>query len=186
MARALAICVGALFCALSFLAFGLSLRTIQTVALVALLTYVSLRDFAERIIPNGCVAGLIAIRLAYLILLVVVGDAIWIDLVFYAASGVGVWALMQGLVLLLERIVGAGGMGGGDIKLYAVSGFCVGFETAIAVIVASSALGAIAGALGAGVRGRNATHADGKSVLKATFPLGPAIAFCLSIALLIM
>ena len=159
--------------------FGASLEAAQFIALAMLLAKASVEDLRTRTIPNRCVIGALAVRVLYFAVLGAAGRLQVSDVGYFVASGLGTGAVLVAFSLAYERVTGREGMGGGDVKLYAVAGFYLGAWGAAYVIALSCAFALLAGLLAP--RGSS----EG-SRLQRTMPFGPAIAAALaSVALII-
>lgn len=149
--------------------FGLSGETLQYLVLTGLLAWASLEDLRSRRIPNPCVAAAATVRLAWLVALVCMGKASVGEIGYYVASGVGVGVALLLFALAFERLTGREGMGGGDVKLYAVAGLYLGVELALVVVLLSCVF-----ALAAAFLTRRSHTGEGG--FSRALPFGPAIA----------
>lgn len=168
--RTVVVAVLALLAALAFaVRFGPSFETLQYVVLTALLGWASAEDLRSRTIPNQCVLASIGVRVAYFAVLAALGTFDTGRCVYYVASGLGIGAVLLLFGLVFERITGREGMGGGDVKLYAVAGLYLGVDGAALVIFISCAFALLAAFLTKSSHGKDAG-------LSRTLPFGPAIA----------
>lgn len=153
--------------------YGLTLEAVQLAAFCIVLFVVSVCDIAERVIPDACVAVAALVRAAYVGFAVFTGALGPYDLAYYAASAVGLGAVLVALVLLSDSVFGGESMGGGDIKLYAVAAFYFGWESGLLVVMASCLVN-VAVALAS----RFAAPRDSQEApfLKRALPFAPAIA----------
>jgi leader peptidase (prepilin peptidase) / N-methyltransferase len=108
--------------------------------LVSLFIIITVSDIKYMLIPDK-----ILLFFAGIFLL----ERIFIPLVPWWDSVVG--ALVGFTVLLLISIASKGGMGGGDIKLYALLGFVLGTKLVLMSLFISTFLGAIIGMIGIGL-----------------------------------
>ena len=113
---------------------GLSLELIPALLLTVLLVVSVLTDIREQLILDK-------VTLPMLGLLVISRIFIGTEPFWYYLLGGGVGFLL----LLLLAIVSKGGMGGGDIKLYAAIGVALGPELTVMSLVLASFVGAIVG-----------------------------------------
>ncbi|MDD3315329.1 MAG: prepilin peptidase [Syntrophaceticus sp.] len=150
--------------ALVFLRFGLTLELLKYLFLSALLVAISFIDLEYFIIPNS------------LIIIGLVGGVI-LNIV---AQDVGLVSALIGILvtsgfLLLVALISKGGMGGGDIKLAAVTGLFLGWPLAPLGLFLGACVGGIVAIilLLSGLRGR-----------KDPLPFGPFIALGTVIAFL--
>ena len=148
--------------------FGLTLEALQYMALIAILSWASAEDLRSRTIPNPSIIAAVAVRAAYFAILAMGGSFDAGACLYYCASGLGVGVALVLFGLAFERVTGREGMGGGDVKLYAVSGLYLGAEGAALVILVSCVLALLAAFLTKNSRG-------GESGLARTLPFGPAI-----------
>ncbi len=114
--------------------FGLTTDFMIALLLISLLLIIVVSDLAYMIIPDKV--------LLFFFLLFLVGRMIrplepWWDSLAGGAVGF--------LLLLLIALASKGGMGGGDIKLFAVIGFVIGMKGVLLTFFLSCALGAVIG-----------------------------------------
>jgi len=159
--------------------FGLSVETLQYVALTALLGWASIEDLRSRTIPNECILAMVGNRVVYSALLAMFGRFEAGECVYYFASGLGTGAVLLLFALVFERVTGREGMGGGDVKLYAVAGLYLGVDGAAFVAFLSCMFALAAAVLTKSARG----EAEG---LARTLPFGPAIAASIILVALAM
>lgn len=112
---AVEVCTAAIF-VLVFWRFGLSPALAKYLFLGGLLVAASFIDLEHYIIPDGLIVAGLA------------GGAV----LGLAARDVGLWSALAGLAvgggaLLLVALISRGGMGGGDVKLAAVTGLFLGW-----------------------------------------------------------
>ncbi|NBD25345.1 prepilin peptidase [Paenibacillus glycinis] len=116
---------GLLFAAV-YLRFGISLELIAGLLLVSLAVIVTVSDLSYMLIPNS-------VLLAFLPLFIFARLVYHEQPLWQYALG----AVLGGGALLLVHVASRGGMGFGDIKLFAVCGLVVGpSELAVALLVA--------------------------------------------------
>lgn len=136
-----------LLSALSFvsllLRYDLSWSALRYLLLLCLLLYGALVDQEEGWIPDrvSVLAILAYVPLAYL-------EGGWRLLVSGLLSGAGIFLVLLGIVLLLEKILKTEAMGGGDLKLFGVLGLYFGWKQGIFLILVACLLGLGALALG--------------------------------------
>ncbi|MFB1080531.1 A24 family peptidase [Jeotgalibacillus sp. JSM ZJ347] len=146
---------GLLF-ALSFYVYGFSGELIVSVLFASLLIIISVSDLEYMLIPDRILlffGGLL------LMLRIIAPLSPWWDAPLGAASGF--------TLLLLIAIISKGGMGGGDIKLYAVIGLVLGVKLTLLSFFIATFIGTAAGLF--------AIYARKKS-RKDPVPFGPSIA----------
>lgn len=145
---------GFLFCVTPFFT-GWSGETIVAVTLISLFIIIIVSDITYMMIPNKI--------LAFFIILFVIERAFvplepWWDSFAGAVIGFGILSLIV--------IISKGGMGGGDIKLFAVIGYAIGAKSMLLSFFFSCFLGAIIGM---------AFIATGKVEKGQPIPFGPFI-----------
>ena len=134
----------------SLLRWDLSVEYLRNMVFACCLFCLSLVDLESFEIPNGCMMAILA----------------------HLLTGVGYGAIMLGLTLLFDKILGKETMGGGDIKLFAVTGLYLGAAASLFALLFSCILGLLMGA----VRNRNQKGAP--------IPFGPSIALASYVMLL--
>jgi leader peptidase (prepilin peptidase) / N-methyltransferase len=124
---------GVLF-ASAYLIIGWNFELVVALTLISLFIIISVSDLTYMIIPDKVLlvfAGIFAVeRLIYPL-------SPWWDSITGAAVGF--------LLLLLIAFASSGGMGGGDIKLFALIGLVVGFKTLLLSFFFSTFFGAFFG-----------------------------------------
>ncbi|WP_173427608.1 prepilin peptidase [Mesobacillus campisalis] len=119
------------------LVVGWNGELIVALTLISLFIIILVSDLAYMIIPDKVLlffAGIFLLERIFLPL------TPWYDSLIGAAIGFG--------LLLLIALVSKGGMGGGDIKLFAVIGFVVGTKTVLLSFFLATLLGAVVGLAG--------------------------------------
>jgi leader peptidase (prepilin peptidase) / N-methyltransferase len=127
---------GALF-AVAPLIVGWSGELVIALTLISMLVIITVSDLAYMIIPDKVLmffAGLFLIERIFIPLIP------WWDSLAGAAAGF--------FLLLLIAVVSKGGMGGGDIKLFAVIGFVLGVKLLLLSFFLSTLFGAFFGVIG--------------------------------------
>ncbi|NLY44100.1 MAG: prepilin peptidase [Clostridiaceae bacterium] len=114
--------------------YGLSVQLLGMAFLVSALIVISFIDFAHSIIPDRIIVVLLIAGIIYsffnnsiTILEAVIG--------FFAAS----------VPLLIIAVLSGGNMGGGDIKLMAVSGLFLGWKLILLSLILGSCIGSVIG-----------------------------------------
>ena len=157
---------------------GFSIETLQFTGLAGILAWASLEDLSRRAIPNACILAATGLRIICLAALALTGRLAVTEIAYFIASGLGVGAALLLFSLTFERVTGRKGMGGGDVKLYAVAGLYAGIEAAFGIALLSCVLILVASAF--------LPHtASEESALDRTLPFGPAIACSLVVFLLL-
>lgn len=109
--------------------------------LISLLVIITVSDLAYMLIPNKILlffAGLFLVERIFLPL------TPWWDSLLGAAIGF--------TLLLLIAVISKGGMGGGDIKLYALIGFVTGTKVLLLSFFLATLLGALVGIIGIAIK----------------------------------
>ena len=125
--------------------------------LISLLVIIFVTDLTYTLIPDKI---LLFFAVLFLFLRFFVPFIPWWDSLVGAAVGFG--------LLLFIAIISKGGMGGGDIKLFAVLGFVLGMKLTLLAFMLSTFYGAIFGMIG---------MVSGKVKRKSMIPFGPFIVF---------
>ncbi|HQE70081.1 MAG TPA: A24 family peptidase [Atopobiaceae bacterium] len=132
--RTIWIGLGAASAALMLYAWEFSSHAIAHAAMVVLLAYAAAHDAKTRIIPNWVVASLASLRLAELGVLAVLDVRGALDASAASLAGAAaVLAVLLATAHLTERTMGSAGIGGGDMKLLGVLGFCFGWEAGLLI-----------------------------------------------------
>ncbi|MGM9926564.1 MAG: prepilin peptidase [Bacillus sp. (in: firmicutes)] len=126
---------GILF-AVSPLLVGWGNELVFCYALISLLVIITVSDLAYMVIPDKI---LIVFAVIFLVLQLTIREPDWLDLIFGAVIGFG---LLLGIAL-----VSKGGMGGGDIKLFALLGFILGVKQVLLTLFFSVFFGTAVGVL---------------------------------------
>jgi len=151
----------ALFSAALVWRFGLTVTSAGFFLLIAALLVISVIDLRLQIIPN--IISLPGIAVGFLFA-IVSGYITWLDSLFGILFGGGILYAVAGLYQLLRN---KEGMGGGDIKLLAMLGAFLGWQSLPFIILASSLAGSIIGLT---------AIALGKRSAAARIPFGPYLA----------
>ena len=124
---------GLLF-AVAYLLLGWSGELVIALTLISLFIIITVSDLAYMIIPDKVLLVFAGFFIVERILLPL---SPWWDSVAGAVAGF--------LILLFIAFISKGGMGGGDIKLFALIGFAVGFETMLLSFFFATFFGAFFG-----------------------------------------
>lgn len=119
------------------LVVGWNSELLVALTLISLFIIITVSDVAYMIIPDKVLlvfAGIFLLERIFIPL------EPWWDPLLGAAIGFS--------VLLVIALISKGGMGGGDIKLFALIGFVVGVKTLIVAFFLSTLLGAVIGLVG--------------------------------------
>lgn len=148
--------------------FGLSWHTLAVVVFSWLLLIMSMIDVDHQLLPDSLTLPLLWLGLAYNALsgIVPLYDAVWGAIFGYLS----LWSVYW----LFKLITGKEGMGYGDFKLLAALGAWLGWQMLPVIILLSSVVGAILGALLMALKGRDNAG---------TIPFGPYLAMAGWIAL---
>ncbi len=122
---------------LSYIMLGLQPELIVALTLVSLFMIITVSDIKYMVIPDKV---LMFFSVLFVIERIFIPLHPWWDVLAGAISGF--------CLLLLIAIISKGGMGGGDIKLFAVIGFVVGVKVMIFSFFLATLFGASVGILG--------------------------------------
>lgn len=121
----------------AFSRFGWTFEFIIACTLISLLIIIFITDICFMLIPDKILLAFTAI---FLVERFIEPLSPWWTSVTGAATGF--------ILLLLIAIISRGGMGGGDIKLFAVIGFALGTQLVLLAFFLASLAGALFGAFG--------------------------------------
>lgn len=147
---------GVLF-AFAYWKLGASSELILLLVLISLFMIIFVSDIAYMIIPDKVLLFFVGL---FLLIQIFFQHITWWNSILGAATGFG--------LLLLIAILSKGGMGGGDIKLFAVIGFVFGVKMVILAFIISTFYGAVIGIIGILL---------GFFKRKTAIPFGPYIVF---------
>lgn len=136
------------------------LKCIRYLTALWVLAVIAWVDYSSVTIPNKILAALMEIRSVILVVECLVCKEYWMTSILAAAAGL----LLGGGIIFWCYLVTGGGIGAGDVKLFAVLGFCFGSRAILAVIVLSVMTAALFCVLGL---------AFGKISLKQEMPFAP-------------
>lgn len=146
---------GGLF-AFAFYQLGFSWELIVAILFISMLVIITVSDLAYMLIPDKV---LLFFGVLLIIARILSPLEPWWDSIIGAAGGFG--------ILLLIAILSKGGMGGGDIKLFAVIGLVLGMIPTLLTLFFAAFIGAIVGVI----------HLRrSKQGRKTPVPFGPSIA----------
>jgi leader peptidase (prepilin peptidase)/N-methyltransferase len=140
----------------SFVVFGWTWETVVSMLLMSLLAIIFVSDLRYMLIPDKVLLFFLPL---FLLLRVTVAplEPIWDTFV---------GAVLGFMLLLAIAVVSRGGMGGGDIKLFAVLGLVLGWQDVLLAFFFSCFYGAIIGGIGLLI---------GKVERRKPIPFGPFI-----------
>lgn len=150
-----------------FLRFGLSLEWLFYSVLISLLLICSFIDYDSQTIPDGLV---LCIFMLGLIMIFAAKDMTWPERVIglFTAS----------VPLLLAVVLSKGGMGGGDVKLMAAAGLCIGWKLSLLTLLIGSVIAAITGLIYAAEK-----HKQGQTqTMKLAIPFGPFLSIGIAVS----
>ncbi|MCA0147428.1 prepilin peptidase [Rossellomorea vietnamensis] len=119
---------------LAYIEFGLRWELIVAWTLISLFIIITVSDLKYMVIPDKILLFFSAL---FLVERLFIPLTPWWDSLIGAAVGFG--------LLLLIAVVSKGGMGGGDIKIYALIGFVVGLKVMILSFMLATFFGAVFG-----------------------------------------
>lgn len=146
--------------------YGVGAVTCELLCFSAALFVLSLTDLAARVIPNECLLFAVAARVIY-----VLANEGLPGLVAPLVSAVAVGGMLLAFSVLAEKLLRRQGVGGGDVKLFAVSALYFGWRQAVLVIVLACVLGIV---FGVATASREAKPEQKRRTV--AFPWGPSIA----------
>ena len=155
--------VTAVLFAFSFYSFGWNGELAAALLLVSLLVIITVSDVTAYLIPDN-------VLLFFLVMFIIIR--------FYVVPMDPWWSAAAGgaagfSILFLLAVISKGGMGGGDVKLYAVIGMALGFSNTMLSLFLASVIG-----LAAALSGMKRNNWSRKTAL----PFGPFIASAAVIA----
>ncbi|MBB6282833.1 prepilin peptidase [Geobacillus subterraneus] len=131
-------------------------RLIVAWTLISLFAIIVVSDLRYMLIPDRV---LVAFAVLFLMERLFIPFLPWMDMLIGAAAGF--------LLLLLIAVLSKGGMGGGDVKLFAVLGFVLGWKMVLLAFFLATLYGTVIGLIG---------MALGRVRRGAPMPFAPAIA----------
>ena len=144
---------------------GLGALSLELLALCVPLVTLSLADFAVRIIPNECVLAVLAVHLCRVAMRVAQGSlGLGQALAQVLAGGACALVPLLALTLVMDRVLQAESMGGGDLKLRVAGGVCVGWRLLPFLLFLACCLGLCTAALPRGGARRGEAFAFGPSI----------------------
>jgi leader peptidase (prepilin peptidase)/N-methyltransferase len=124
-----------------FIRFGFQLQYLQFIVFAGTLVILSFIDFDHKILPD--VLTFPGIAVGWLVSFLP-GGISWTDSLIGLAAGGGSLYLVA---TVYERITGREGLGGGDIKLLAMIGAWMGWQSLPLIVLMSSLSGAVIGSV---------------------------------------
>lgn len=147
-------------------------RTMQFVLLWDALLLIAYTDFKVKKVPNKVLLVLLCIRIPGMLLEIFVDGSGWQMVVI----GSLISMLIGAFIILICMLFSRGGIGAGDLKLYAVVGLYCGFEALINVMFVSIFSAAIVSIV---------LLLSRKVKLKSTLPMGPFVWIGLTVYLVL-
>ncbi|OAH56148.1 MULTISPECIES: A24 family peptidase [Bacillaceae] len=118
----------------AYLYFGLTMNFFVAILFISMLIVIVVSDLAYMLIPDKIMLFFFSL---FLIARIIHPLTPWWDSLFGAVAGY--------LLLLIIAIASKGGMGGGDVKLFAVLGFVMGAKLVLLTFFLSCVFGAVIG-----------------------------------------
>lgn len=145
--------ITAIMALLLFWKYGFMLKYLASFTFVCALIVITFIDLDHQIIPDSITLPGIPI---FLLSGIFVMDLTWLDAVLGLVIGGGcLYAIAVGYELLTKRE----GMGGGDIKLLAMLGAFLGWQSLLFILLVSSFIGAVVGITVMMAKGRDMKYA---------------------------
>lgn len=144
-----------------FYQYGLTLRFMFYTVFTSVLLIISVIDLYHQIIPDELSLG--GIVVGFLVSLILKDVSWWESLLGMGLGGGSFFAVSY----LYEKLAKREGLGGGDVKLLAMIGAWLGYQSILVVVVASSFLGSVVG---------GGLMLMKKGNLKTAIPFGPFLA----------
>lgn len=147
----------------AYVHFGWSMELVVALLFASLLVIITVSDFAYMLIPDRVLLpfGVVLAVLRFVVPL----DPMWEA---YVASALG-FVLLLGVAILSEKLFQKEGMGGGDIKLYAVIGLVLGIGNTVLSIFVAAVIGIFAAVLAPRIRKGNGEMPFGPSIALAAW-----------------
>ena len=167
-----------LLCAALFvgvvLRYDVTLQSAQYLILTVLLLAIALVDCDTGLIPDRL---LVAIAVDWLVFLPFLnGGALWENALRGLAGGAAAFLPLLILVLIMDRVLKRESMGGGDLKLFLVTGLFFSWQSVLFLLILSCILGVVFSL----VSGKTTGDPENPRA----FPFGPAIAAGVYLSLL--
>ncbi len=187
MESRIVVVLGIVFMAATLGLYGSTIESFQFVGLEAVLAAASISDLQTRTIPTPCIVAGVGIKAVYFAALAYMGMFDVREFALCIASGVGLYVLLFLFALIFENVTGRQGIGGGDLRLYALGGLFFGFEGGLGVVFLSCILALVASSSASKDRPGTAPKQQGEPLIKLsqTIPFGPAISLACVVVILV-
>jgi len=166
--------ISALIFSVTLWKFDWSLETIEYWIFASMLLAISFADLEDFLVPDRFIVFGIISRLVFIF----ISGNVKTELISSLIGGIAVAGGLLIIVLIFEKIIGREAMGGGDIKLIAMTGMYLGWQRNILALFIACVIGIIFGL--ATQRKRNNSDCEDSKV----FPFGPSIALAAWICLI--
>lgn len=133
--------------ALAFIFFGISAHTAELFVLFSILLYISVYDIKSYLIPDGALILALAVRAVFIL---TSGNIVG-ELIRSAVGALSVSLPLLFITLIMERIIGREAMGGGDIKLFFVVGYYLGWSLTLLTLIFACIIGIVFGTIAIGI-----------------------------------
>lgn len=152
--------------------FKFTLETIEFLVLVSILLCISFADIEQYIIPDGLIIAGIINRIIFILS----SENILSTLLTSLLGGIVVTVPVLIIVLIMEKILKKEAMGGGDIKLFFMTGLYFTWTQNILALLISCFAGIIYGVISM-KKSNSVSENESEKIQNSLIPFGPFIAF---------
>jgi len=166
--------ISALIFSITVWKFDLTLESVEYLIFASMLLAISFADLEDFLVPDRFIVFGMLSRLVFIL----ISGNIKSELIYSLVGGFAIAGLLLIVVLIFEKIIGREAMGGGDIKLLAMTGMYLGWQKNMLALFIACIIGIIF-ALATQKKRNNSDCEDSK-----VFPFGPSIALAAWISLI--
>ena len=145
-----------------------NLTLLQLIILWDGLFCIAVIDYQIKKIPNKILIFILLVRIIYIILSVIKNKGSFISLIAFSLFGM----FIGGLIVLIVMLISRGGIGAGDMKLFALLGLYFGMPGILSIMMYALFIAAIFSAV---------MLISKKAKMKSTIPMAPFILVGLSV-----